>query len=148
MAMALVGYVGSMMAALAVLVVLLNSFIDHSSLKRTRPQQHLRPPIAEPATSEQSSRSENKAGRAGPSVAMTTNALTTNPPPTEDAKAARMRKALRVETKRSPSTRLAEFQRRKLIARQHEAMGYQPALGYQHEITYGPWRLPFAEPRY
>jgi len=148
MAMAVVGYVGSMMAALAVLVVLLNSFIDPYSLKRTRPHPHPRPPIAESAKHEQSARPENKAGRGGFSVAITANALTTNPPPTEDTKAARMRKSSRVESKKAASTRLAEFQRRKLIAPQHEGMGYPSALGYQQETTYDQWRLPFAGPRY
>jgi len=156
MAMALVGYVSSMMVALAVLVVLLNSLIDHSSFKMARPQPHLRPPIAQPATPEQSARAENKAGGGAPSVAMTTNALTTNPPSalttnpssTEDSKAARKRKALRVETKKSAPARLAELQRRKLIAHQHEEMGYPSALGYQQETTYDSWRLPSAGPRY
>ena len=164
MAMALVGYVSSMMVALAVLVVLLNSLIDHSSFKMARPQPHLRPPIAQPATPEQSARAENKAGGGAPSVAMTTNALTTNPPSalttdrpsalttnpssTEDSKAARKRKALRVETKKNAPARLAELQRRKLIAHQHEEMGYPSALGYQQETTYDSWRLPSAGPRY
>jgi hypothetical protein len=148
MAMALVGYVGSMMATLAILIVLLTSFIGHSSLKTARPQPHPRPPIAQPATPEQSARTENKVGRGGPSVVMTTNALTTNPPPTEDTKAARMQKALRVATKKSVPARLAEVQRQKLIAHEHEEMGYPSALGYQQENTYGRWTLPFAEPRY
>jgi hypothetical protein len=144
MAMALVGYVGSMAAALAILVVLLNSFIIPSSLRTARQQPHPVLPIAQSATPEKVARPESKIGQWGPPVAPGMASV----PTTEDAEGVRMQKPLRVNTKEYKRARLAELRQRKLIAHQNRETEYSAALGYQQETTYDWRRSPSRRPPY
>jgi len=128
MALALLGYFGTMLTALTALIVLLNGILGSPELERTKPQPHPRPAIAQAIEPEQT---------------QPTNAarLVT----TQNSESAAVAQLAAAKSKR---LKIARYQNRKALARQREEQNETAALGYAQEANYGDLFGPFSARRF
>jgi hypothetical protein len=147
MALALLGYFGSMVAAFAVLMTLLNIFFAYSPLERTRPQPHPLPVIAQTAAPE-----ENLSARGPPVVHGAADiSVAKNTEDTSVAKnteEVRTADAVRADAEKSKRLKLARLRKRQMLARQREQVQAPTVLGYAQEPSYGQAWSPFAARRF
>jgi hypothetical protein len=138
MALALVGYFGTMLTALAAFMMLLNAILGSSPLEKTKPQPHPRPEFAQMRGPEKKPEQQWN-----PSVARATLNAGTRSSEVTGTTAAAPPNAERIKRRR-----VARQPRHKLLARDRDERGYATALGYGQEPMYGRTFGPFGPGRF
>ena len=136
MGLSLIGYFCSMAATFAVVMALLNSFLDYSATRSIHHHPHARPPIAQAAMPEQTTE------QAGPSIAAVSTAALASKV-TDDAA---VRKAGRSAAEKSKAIRQALNTKPKTPVPQPGA--YSTALGYAQEPSDDGQNAPLASPHW
>jgi hypothetical protein len=141
MALSIIGYFGSMMASFAMIMMLLFSFVAPSSQHHPYLNRYPIHSFAQKPDGE-----KKAAGGVPPALAFAAVPVPVPAPAVADTE--RLQKARRMDAERSKRMRQAQYEKRKLAARERAGREYSAVLGYAQEPSYGSPYGPFATRRF
>jgi len=137
MAAALLGYFGSMVAALVGIVLLSNTLLTRFPMDELKPHPHLRPALAQTADADNNERR---------SIAALALPLLTIAPLKADADTPTP--TVRADAEKAKRLKIARYRQHQMLAREREQRQYTAALGYNQQPSYAPNFGPFGAGRF